>query len=280
MEIVSGIEDFKKCSEIAKEKGKWQAWYENYFVKYKVFDLILKYLYMGDISVMKEGVESLDFEKAIKTGGKFQDDDGIKLVKDLLLKCEEFCSIDIDYAVYLLIGSGLCDGTSLPAKDPFLYFGLEFYHSPRQLRYLIPHEYNHLVRDSAVKDADFDKIAIKNMVISEGLATLFPVLLEKREITPLSIADCGMMPMDAARYCHEHEEELFSEIREIWGEKPTPELLTEYFWSSSEGWRDKIQKKGYYAGSRIIGSLLDRGHDICSLTRMETDKILKLWGES
>ena len=64
------------------------------------------------------------------------------------------------------------------------------------------------------------------MVISEGLAALFPTLLEKREITPLSIADCGMMPMGTARYCHEHEEELFDEIREIWDEKPTPELLT------------------------------------------------------
>ncbi len=280
MKRVVGVEDFKECVENAKNRGKWNAWYE-YFLKYRdVFERIIKYLYMTEINKIRPLVEGLDFDMALRNAEKFLREDGINRVSTLISMCEKLCRPEGEYTVYLLIDLGNIDGTSLPAENPFLFFGLELYVSPKQLEYLVPHEYNHLVRISVFKDEMMksSQLTVKELVIFEGLATLFPAVLWGKEIGPLSIIDAGMMSKDAAEYCLKNESNLMNELFSIWDEKLTRELLGKYFAGTSDGWREgRPAKIAYYVGSRIVGDLLKRGHNICELTKKPAEEILSLW---
>ena len=121
------------------------------------------------------------------------------------------------------------------------------------------------------------------MTISEGLATILPGVLQKKKITPRFIVDCGMMFPDDGKYCNEREDEIFDEIMEVWDSHMTRELWIKYFVSGKSGKggkKEKPERIGYYVGSRIIGDLLNNGHNICELTRMPTDKIVELWNNN
>lgn len=280
MEIIVGFEDFKECVEDMVKKGKWGAWCD-YFKGYRnVFEPMLKYLYMMNLNEMKPLVEKFDFEKALCNAGKFLREDGIKNVKSLFLRSEKTCKVEEDYTVYLLIGLGNVDGTALPADKLFIYFGLELYRSPQQLTYLVPHKYNHLVRISTLKYGlkDFKNVTVKDLTILEGLGTLFPLILSRKDINQLSIVDAGMMPNDVAKYCYKHEKEIKNEIFSVWDRNFSKEIMTKYFQGTSDGWmNDKPAKMGYYVGSRIIGDLLKKGHDICELTKTSSDEIFTMW---
>lgn len=147
MDIVSGVEDFEHCVQLAKEQGKWRAWREYYFESYRhVFDPMLEYLYMSALENLRPTVERLDFAHALGNARRFVRDRGADRVEGLLDEGERQCFVDSPYDVYLIVGLGRVDGTALPAETPFLYFGLELYDSPSPLQFLVPHEYNHLVR--------------------------------------------------------------------------------------------------------------------------------------
>lgn len=281
MDIVSGVDDFEHCVQLAKEQGKWRAWREYYFESYRhVFDPMLEYLYMCPLEDVKPIVERMDFAQTLGNARRFVRDRGAEWVERLLDESERQCSVDSPYDVYLLVGPGRVDGTALPAETPFLYFGLELYDSPSQLWFLVPHEYNHLVRLTSLLGQgaiELDTISVGELVILEGLGTLFPLVLHGREIGPTSIVEAGMMGRDGAEYCLQHEERLFHEIQEIWDVQLTPELMRSYFSSVSGRREGRPEKIAYYVGSRRVGDLLNGGHDICQLTRMPTDDIVELW---
>jgi len=145
--IIVAVDDFRKCTELSRQIGKWPAWYENYFPKYEdVFRHILQYLYRCNALDLKDAVENYDFDQALDIANTFIQDDGLTLVENILLRCTKKFAFDREYDVYLLIGLGHVDGTSLPAGHPFLYFGIERYESLERLNYLVSHEYNHCNR--------------------------------------------------------------------------------------------------------------------------------------
>jgi hypothetical protein len=284
MKIVSGIDAFHAFASAAEAAGPWPAWREHCFEPFReVYMLILRLLYQTQqVDVLRQFIEQMDLEKARERVRRFVDEDVERQVQRLLESAEQLCPISTDYSVYLLPGWGHIDGLSLPGREPFVYFGLEMHHSRDYLESLVPHEYNHMVRNVAVLAEELQRLGrptLKHLMIGEGLATLFPVVLHGESIEPSSIVAGRMMSEDAATYCIEHEEELFEELSRVWNEEITPELMKEYM-SAPSGWLDdKPAKTAYYVGSRIIGDLINQGYDVCTLTRMPTEAIWQLYEE-
>jgi len=160
---------------------------------------------------------------------------------------------------------------------------LELYGSLEYFDRLVPHEYNHMVRNAAVLTEEIGRglPTLKQLTVSEGLATLFPVVLRGEPVTPLSIVAGGMMAEESAHYCRAHEDEVFAELRRVWDRPITPDLIAQFISGSGDGCLgDRPAKSAYYVGSRIVGDLLNDGHDLCRLTRMPTEAILQLHSES
>ena len=275
--IIVSIDDFRRCVELSRQVGKWQAWSDNYFPKYEgVFVPMLKYLYQCNVTDLRDAVENFDFDQALAIASKFFRDDGLSLIESLLPKAKEKCGFDKDYDLYLLIGLGHVDGTSLPAKTPFLYFGIERYESPERLKYLVPHEYNHLVRLWSVYDGEFvEKPSLGEIVMMEGLAVAFSVIVADDK-SPAGIDNALMMSKEDVEFFHEHQEELMAEVQEHWDDILTSELMDTYLIGSYE-WKDgRPTRIGYFVGAQIVNSVLTKGHEIGTLTKMPTEKIMEL----
>lgn len=280
MNIVVGVDDFRQCKSLLGRVSKWETWLEHYYSHYaNVFDMFLKYMYMAELESWHEHVEVLNFDDALNTAEKFLQDDGIKKIEKLLAMAEKRCPIDTTYVLYLLIGLGHIDGTAMPAKPPFLYVGLERYISSEQLKYLVPHEYNHLVRMTTlydIEDTQFQR-TIGDVVISEGLATVFSVLVQEKNISS-NLTEALMMTNENLEKCHEQREILFGEIYRLWTTpvSSTHGIFAKYFMASAND-SATPERSGYYVGNQIICDLVARKHDIADLTKMPTTTILQLY---
>lgn len=177
--IILGIDDFERCAALSKQVGKWQAWRNHYFPKYEtIFGPMLKYLYRCDVEGLESAVQNFDFDQALVIANRFLKENNLPLIRDLIKKSEKECAFDRDYDLYLLVGLGHVDGSSLPASSPFLYLGIERYESPARFEYLVPHEYNHLVRIWSLYDGNLPMdIALGEMIVMEGLAVVFAAVV-------------------------------------------------------------------------------------------------------
>ncbi len=206
-----GIEKFTQCLNRMKKEGKWYSWRNYYFPHYQnVFSAMLHIFWRKNVDEARDMVEAMDFDRFLVNANKFIKDKGMNKTRELLASCRNSCDADNDFDVYFLIGFGSIDGTSLPLEEgPVLYFGLEMYRSLEQLEYFVPHEYNHLVRMTALPEVfeEITTVKCKQLTIMEGLGTLFPLLLKGKEITPLSVVEAGMMPKDVGEYCYKNEKE-------------------------------------------------------------------------
>lgn len=274
--IIVSIDDFRRCAELSRRVGKWQAWRDYYFPKYEdVFAPMLKYLYRCDVDDLRYAVESFDFDHAMRIASRFFQDDGFSQVESLLLKAEERCNFDKDYDLYLLIGLGHVDGTSLPAKKPFLYFGLERY-EPDHLKYCVPHEYNHLVRIWSVYAGEIGEPRLGEIVIMEGLAVVFSAMIADNK-SPAEIDDALLMPKRDIEWCYEHKEELLAEVQGHWNDVISSELLDAYLIGGYEWKGGRPARIGYFVGAHIVNAVLAEGYEIDTLTKMPAEKIMELY---
>jgi len=275
--IIISMDDFQRCADLAGRVGKWEAWSQTYFPKYEaVFSAMLKNLYQCSITDLEDAVENLDFDHALNTAREFFKADGLSAVENLLAKSEEMCAFAEEFDLYLLIGLGHVDGTSLPGEKPFLYFGLECYTSNDHLAYLVPHEYNHMVRLWSVYHGNFDGLGFGEMVITEGLAVVFSSMVVKNE-SPNQAESALFMTEDDLRFCLKHRDALIPEVLDHWQEPYEKDLMSRYMMGSIE-WKDgRPTRIGYFVGAEIVKAVLAKGIDICALTRMPTAEIMNLF---
>jgi hypothetical protein len=126
MKVVIGLEDFKRAFEGSKQIGKWESWYENYYLQYKtIFDNQLKYLYMEDITLFKNFVEELDFKKTIAEVETLIRSGIVSIISNQLERAHNNLEYSNEYNVYLLVGFGHIDGTAFVGDKPYVYYGLE-----------------------------------------------------------------------------------------------------------------------------------------------------------
>jgi hypothetical protein len=279
MDVVIGIDDFRHCKTLLKENSKWITWRESYYTKYAtVFDMFLKYMYKADLETWQTHIENLNFDDALAIAEKFLHDEGVKRVTNLLLDARTELPISSDFVVYLLIGLGHIDGTAMPANPPFLYFGLERYISLENLEYLVPHEYNHLVRMTSLYEIGSEppEITLGDTVISEGLATVFSALFLRDDI---NLARTLQMTDVNLGQCHQQRQRLFQEIFDLWNEPITPSTygtVMKYLMANGNT-TEMPERSGYYVGNQIIQSLVMKNHNIADLTKMPTTEILRLY---
>lgn len=279
MNIVIGVDDFRHCKALIKENSKWETWCGNYYAKYaNVFDLFLKHMYMADLETWRTHIENLDFDDALAIAEKFLQDDGVKRVTNLLRDAKTKLPILSDFAVYLLIGLGHIDGTAMPSNPPFLYFGLERYVSLENLEYLVPHEYNHLVRMTSLYGIGNgpSELTLGDSVISEGLATSFSASFLGDNI---NLAKILQMTNENLGQCHQQRQRLFHEILDLWNEPITSSTYSTVMkYLMANGNTTEIpERSGYYVGNQIIQDLVLENYNIADLTKMPATEILRLY---
>ncbi|MGC8943912.1 MAG: DUF2268 domain-containing putative Zn-dependent protease [Caldisericia bacterium] len=273
MVIINGFEDFKKLVYENKIISPY-IWKENYYLKYKdVFDAMLEYLYHFSLDELLNIIKNVDFKELLIKGEISIKNNLIEEIVCLIKKCKNLLNFDDEFLLYFLVGLGHIDGTSLLTKDgtPFLYFGLERI-SFSNLNFLVPHEFNHLVRLSKFKSIK-EKLKFKDYLIYEGLATYFSIYFNNFEINKKSEALSLFIPENILEYLYQNENIIMNEILEIIDKDMNNEIMFEYFTYDGE----KKFKKGYFAGLKIIENLINSGFDIKNLTSIETDKILELF---
>jgi len=283
LRILLAIDDFRACRDLARVRGKWEAWRERYYDKHSsVFDWMLRYLYLADLESLRPAVESFDFDAGLARAEAFTTGGGVDSVRALLRATEELLKPDFDYDARLMIGLGDVDGTVVPGKSPAVYLGLETIGDRLdRLSVLVPHEFNHLVRlaEHLRRTGDLRAFDILGeRIIAEGLATLTPLVVSETEITPESLARALMMPEESFAHCERNWPELWRRAHSAWGERTTPELMTRFLVGTDRGWVDGVpERSGYYIGARIVLDLLAGGDPLPELTRMPAGRITDLW---
>jgi len=156
---------------------------------------------------------------------------------------------------------------ALPAAEPYVFLGLELSgEAAAGLDGLIAHEYNHLVRvQSFYDDIDPLSLTVGDFTISEGLATVFALVLLGQEVTPERIAASVSNLGDPAS-ATEREPEMRADLLAHWDRVPDREMIDRFIGSGT----------AYLVGGLMIARLLNEGHDIRDLTRTPTPDIARL----
>lgn len=268
-----GIDSFRNTIEKSKKLGKWVAWKENYYSEYKdVFDAQLFYLYMFEIDDLKPLIESSDFDTLLQTASRYYESNPFQRMKSLIERSAHLLSFTDEFSTYFLVGLGHIDGTALPYKNPILYFGLE--RLPyANLDILVPHEMNHLVRFATLKN-EFppgERFTIKQLVVAEGLATIFPLILHGKSLSEEHVKKALMITDNDYSKLQHHKEKIINEIFNVWDNVITQQTMEQYFMVNNN---TEYKKAGYYVGALIIMELLAQGFKIEDLTKMKTDVMI------
>jgi len=181
MNVYVGFEELKTLYNENKKITK-ENWKEKYYLKYKkVFDAMLKYLYFTDLDNLLNYVETTNFDKLIKNSDEAIKNGYIPKILSLIDRAKEILNFNEDFDVYFLIGFNHIDGTSLMSDKPFLYFGLERL-IDANIKILVPHEFNHLVRNFRYKEFDTKKLKFKisHLQFKMNVSDTNPVSVHRR----------------------------------------------------------------------------------------------------
>lgn len=286
MSIIVSINDYRKCIHQIPAKGKWQAWLDHYYSKYRdMFDVIFKFLYMADVQVMKGPVEACNFEQTLGMFEKFLAQDGVRKAGEILALSEDFLAyrseFQSDYDVFAMAGVGQIGGTAPPSLNPFIYLGAEVIEADAgKLNFLVSHEFHHLARNQmrgleVLVPATY---TFAELILTEGLATAFSIVVQGLDFDTSTLKTALYMTEEALSYCIANRDAIIQEILSF-GESPvTQELMIKYLYSGpavdSQG---RPGNAGYYAGTAIVSDLLDQGYDMRRLTKMSGQDIIQLW---
>ncbi|HQJ57197.1 MAG TPA: DUF2268 domain-containing putative Zn-dependent protease [Caldisericia bacterium] len=275
MECMSVYVDFEELKTLYDENKKItkEIWKEKYYLKYKkVFDAMLKYLYFTDLDNLLNYVETTNFDKLIKNSDEAIKNGYIPKILSLIDRAKEILNFNEDFDVYFLIGFNHIDGTSLMSDKPFLYFGLERL-IDANIKILVPHEFNHLVRNFRYKEFDTKKLKFKDYMIYEGVATYFSIYFNKFDINPKNVALALFIPQEKFEILNKNKDEIRKDIMNLLNIEMDNQIMMNYF--TYDG--DKKLKQGYYIGLKIIEELVSLGNNIIDLTYMNSDDILNLY---
>lgn len=116
------------------------------------------------------------------------------------------------------------------------------------------------------------------MVVSEGLATIFPLVLEGKNLTLDNLSKALMISEKTTNELIRQQSKLFEEIECNFDKNITPEIMRRYFISNYDEYIDDVPvKSGYFMGTKIVESLLGSGYTIETLTKLPAKEILSLW---
>ena len=270
--IILGIEEFEECIRQSESLGKWEAWKKFYFEPFKgAFQPMLDVVYQDKLDTLQPYVEAMDFNAALANARTFVESGGENQVRQALYRAMNALPTQEPFPVYLIVGLGHANGMALPAREPYIFMGLEQTPCPQGIEGLIAHEYNHLYRVQRfhrrfdVSSFNLTNLTVGEFTITEGLATVFPLVLLDVEPTPQRIAECVPSLGDLGEVIA-REPDMRADVLAHWDEPANREMIVRFIESGVS----------YFIGSLMIARLLEAGHDICGLTRMSTEKLSQM----
>jgi uncharacterized protein YjaZ len=272
MNLILGIESFRQKVIDNYEGKKIDAWL-NYYRDYKqAFDVLFERLYMTDIDSLMPLINTLNFEDLYIQSQKSLSKYSLDEITNIITQCVNYFNHFKEFYVYLLVGLGSSDGAAPPSDSPFLYLGLELLHNA-DTNFLIPHEFNHLVRFHHLKKyEDFNKISVKQLIVAEGLATITPLIIHNLKLTEENFMKALMVNREYYIKLRQNYMFIEKEIQADMNKILNPDLVKKYFMGDNRN--GKIPKVGYYAGFRIILELIKKGEILSDLTVTNTEDIL------
>ena len=272
MGIISMIEEYRVLCEESKTIGNFAA-YQNYVGKYKTFfDSVFSYLYMADLSSIKSLVEGTDFYNRLQIAednlAKGHDDTIIKLITDV---CHEL-GFTKDFDLYLGMELGNIGGCSLKTINPLIYIGIDKPLDESSLQYLIPHEFNHLVRICVSSNVDmFD---FMERTLSEGLGVYAPIVHGDLPYDIDTIGKTLSLPEANVKELIDNVETLIETVTAHFGKPITSDLMKLYF--TYEDIAQDNCLSGYFVGLQIVHVLMEAGNDFAALTVTPAEEIWEM----
>jgi len=262
-ELILGLDEFRSCIHEAVSRGKWDAWKRTYFKPFQAaFQPMLDVLYQVELDGLRPYVEALDFDKALAAAEWFVESGGVERVRACLERCIVVLPPMHSFPVYLIVGLGHAHGMALPGEAPYIFIGLESVECLGALDELVAHEYNHLIRVQRFyahrSDWSIERIPIGEFTLSEGLATIFSLTHTHQAVSSEHIIE-AVPSLGSVKEALGGERSMAADVAAHWEQPATREMVVRFIESGV----------AYYIGARAIASLMDDGHDICSLTRTD-----------
>lgn len=142
----------------------------------------------------------------------------------------------------------------------------------KKMNLILAHEYAHCLHHQRRSD---EPSVLKRWIVSEGIASFFPVLLSKENSIYNGL---WMMPKENVDWCKGNESRIINVLLpEL--EKKGLDIEKKYiaggegFANPPEGFPEKI---GYYIGYRIIENCLNKGISLSEICKMDSQTIINL----
>lgn len=273
MRVIHMIDEFKTlCGEIS-EIGSFEA-YRRYTLKYpKLFDKIFKGLYMTKLDNLKPMIDLVDFQKNLEIAQNNYKNGMVQNIIHYAEQVASFLGFNKEFDIYIGLELGNISGFSAPDLDgiPFVYIGLDSENELTSIKYLIPHEINHMIRLNAIKDIDmFD---FMERTITEGLGVYCSIVYNNIEYSANEISRILSLPIKQVVKLINNDKFIMNKVFGEFGSKLTQDKMSEFFiWSDSDS-DEKYLFSGYYVGMRIIKELVEQGYDFSKLTIMPSSVI-------
>lgn len=276
------LEDYEKLCIESDIHGNWVAW-KNYVSKYEaLFSSILKGLYMSKLEDLKPTIESVNFKELYKKAKENIEKGYIEEIIKLTNKSLEYFGNEKDFTLYIGCELGNIGGCVLPLDDSMMvYFSLESIKDIYDLKFLVPHEINHLVRGlDGIKQDGFNIEQIntfKERLVSEGLGVFASFRLLDLEDNLENLSKLIGIPGANIQTLINQEYILEKEILKQIDETLNAEKMYKYFAFTNEDiLANKPVYSGYFIGFRIIQKLYNtQKYSLKELTILSADRILE-----
>ena len=269
MQVINMLDDYRALCTQAKDKGSFPA-YQGYTQKYPaLFNSLLQYLYMTDLESLRPMVEQVAFENLLDAAEKNEAGGYLDEIVTQIQAIADKLAYTQDFDLYLGLELGNLGGCALKADRPYVYIGIDRLLNMSTLQFLLPHEFNHMVRISALPEIDmFD---FQERVVSEGLGAYAPIAHYSLPYTVETISSARGFPLEIAEDLIRKRQEIHELVTAHFGESLTPELMQQFFILNYNF--EETPLDGYFVGMQIVHKLVEDGTDFKTLTEMPSEEL-------
>ena len=257
------------------EIGSFEA-YKGYTEKYPdLFSAILQHLYMTDLDSLRPMIENVDFSALLTIAESNRASGLMAPIQEVAIDAASMLGADEDFTIYLGLEMGNIGGFSGNPSHQMVFIGTEKPLTLDTIRFMVPHEVNHMVRSNALPDIDF--FSFTERVISEGLGPYFSLKVNQLDFTAQGIAKVLFITPDQARNLVDNTDGLLREMLPNFGTQLTKEHMEKYFTFSMND--QPLVLQGYYLGMVICHRLETAGYAVENQTKMPSDLIWQVFNE-
>ena len=269
MRVINMLDDYRALCKQAVDDGSFPA-YQAYTQKYPaLFNSLLQYLYMTNLESLRPMVEQVAFENLLYAAEKNEADGYFDDIVIQIQAIADKLAYTQDFDLYLGLELGNLGGCALKADRPYVYIGIDRLLNASTLKFLLPHEFNHMVRISALPEIDmFD---FQERVLSEGLGAYAPIAHYDLPYTAEIISSARGFPLEIAEDLIRNQQEIHELVTAHFGESLTPELMQQFFILNYNF--EETPLDGYFVGMQIIHKLVEAGTEFKTLTEMPSEEL-------